>query len=444
MVHPPRVVVSRQDPRYFELADGTPYVPVGFNLVGSPSEDELTSVVSAMASNRVNFCRIWVGHGIWDVEGEESGVYDEAKAKVLDRFLAEAGRGGIRVKMCLEYFRDIPAVQERWSDRILHHRSNGGPFTGMDDFLNSPAGLAQFIRKLQFYRDRYGDRPDVFAWELWNEANCLNGDWRRWTRTMLPEVHRIFSKHLVVQSLGSFDGDACRENYRNVCGLAGNDVAQVHRYLDLGAALAVCRGPVDVLAADAVRELRAFGLRKPILLAETGAVKPHHAGCSELHAKDPEGMLVHDMLFAPFFAGAAGTGNPWFWRECLQKPNHWHHFARFAAAVEGTAPPSERFEPSMLEHERLRVYVLTGRTTLLAWCRDARNDWQSELVQGQPPERLEGLTLELGTSFKGRKLKSRRAYDPWLDAWADLEGDDGLVKLPAFRRSIVVRLEYGE
>jgi hypothetical protein len=32
-------------------------------------------------------------------------------------------------------------------------------------------------------------------------------------------------------------------------------VLQVHRYLDLGASLEVCRGPVDLLAADSIREL---------------------------------------------------------------------------------------------------------------------------------------------------------------------------------------------
>ena len=329
------VCVSPQDARYFELTDGTPYVPIGFNLVPSPSEDEMVAVISAMASNRINFCRIWVGHGIWDVEHEKSGAYGEARAKLLDRFVAAAGSNGIRVKMCLEYFRDIPAVKELWSDRILHHRANGGPFLDMEDFLNSTAGIAQFNRKLRFYRDRYGDCPNVFAWELWNEVNCVNGDWMKWTQTMLPEVHHVFPRNLVVQSLGSFDSDVCRRSYHSVCALTGNDVAQVHRYLDLGATLDVCHGPLDILVAAAVRELRAFRLKKPILLAETGAVKPCHTGYSELYAKDQAGMLIHDMVFAPFFAGAAGTGNPWFWRECIQKPNHWHHFARLLPPCRG-------------------------------------------------------------------------------------------------------------
>jgi hypothetical protein len=35
--------------------------------------------------------------------------------------------------------------------------------------------------------------------------------------------------------------------------MSGNDVAQVHRYLDLGAKFEICHDPMDLLAADAVR-----------------------------------------------------------------------------------------------------------------------------------------------------------------------------------------------
>ncbi len=66
--------------------------------------------------------------------------------------------------------------------------------------------------------------------------------------------------------------------YRPMCLLETNDVAQVHRYLDLGARWEVCHGPADVLAAEAVREILNFNTGKPVVLAETGAVKPSIQG----------------------------------------------------------------------------------------------------------------------------------------------------------------------
>jgi hypothetical protein len=128
------VRVSRRDPRYLECSDGTPYVPIGFNLVGVPAPEEFEATVTRMAENGINFVRVWVGHTVFDVEHEKSGNYDLAPLAHLRRFLALARDKGIRVKLCLEFFRDIPAEATLWSDRPLHHTANGGPFEGMGTF----------------------------------------------------------------------------------------------------------------------------------------------------------------------------------------------------------------------------------------------------------------------------------------------------------------------
>jgi len=436
------VRLSGRDPRYFELSDGTPYIPIGFNLVRSPAEDEMQDVIQKMASHRINYCRIWLDVPPWNIEDQASGVYNEDNADTLDRFLSLAGENGIRVKMCLEHFRDIPPVQKIWSDKSLHHRSNGGPFATTEEFLSSERGQAQFKRKLAFYRSRFGGRPEVFAWELWNEMNCVNGDWLTWTASMLPELHRLFPKNLAAQSLGSFDNEKYRETmYRPLSLVEGNDLAQVHRYLDLGAPWSICHGPVDVLLAEAVRELRSLNPGKPVLMAETGAVKPRHTGCSDLYAKDKAGMLLHDAIFAPFFAGAAGTGNTWWWRESIEAPDLWWHFARFASAVEGVAPPDEGFEPLAVAHDRLRAYALKGKSTCLAWCRDSLNDWRSELDQEKPPDVLKDMVVDLSPCLAGARARAARAYDPWKDSWSSVEVESGEVSLPPFERSIVVRLD---
>jgi hypothetical protein len=202
----------------------------------------------------------------------------------------------------------------------------------------------------------------------------------------------------------------------------------------------VCHCPVDVLAANSVRELAAYNAHKPIILTETGAVKPSHTGCSELYAKDKDGMLLHDMLFAPFFAGAAGTGHGWFWRQAIDEPNLWYHFARFAKAVDGIDPPAEAFDPAMIPHQRLRIYALKGKHTLMFWCRDAKNDWRTELEDGIPPDDLRDMVVNLSDHLSG-KPESVSVYDPWKDAWTQREIKDGKLALPEFIRSVVVKIE---
>lgn len=447
------VRVSPRDARYFELSDGRPYVPIGLNLIapdGPHASTESNGLarmeawMSQLGRQGGNFFRVWLSSPFWDVEHQRSGVYDEAKARRTDALLELARRYGLRAKLTLEHFREMsPAPRQPWANKPLHLTTQGGPATNMADFFSGEASRQQFRRKLAWFAQRYGEQPIVFGWELWNEINAVAASpehWLPWTEVMLGELHRLFPRHLAMQSLGSFDTARVRDLYRRVSLLPGNDVAQVHRYLDLGASLEVCRGPVDVLAADAVRELLSYRPNRPVLLAESGAVEPRHTGPFKLYAKDKAGIILHDVLFAPFFAGAAGAGQIWHWDAYVDRNRLWYHFGRFAEAVKDLDPPAEGFEPVELKHPRLRVYALQGRRTTLVWCRDAQNTWQTELEQGRPPELLEGLSLDLSGLPRPAPPGAVTAYDPWNNRHLAVERDGPRLKLPPFSRSVVVRL----
>jgi len=435
------VRVSQRDPRYLELSDGSPYVPIGLNLVAPSKRDaeagllEYQGWLDKLALNGGNYVRAWLSERFWEVEHAHSGEYDPEKARRIDALLAMARQRNIRVKLTLEHFRSIGGGPQGWADRPLHNVANGGTATSIADFFDGENSRNQFRKKLDWYAGRFGNRPEVFAWELWNEINAVRGGkYLEWTEAMLPELHRRFPRNLCVQSLGSFDTTGVRPTYQRHSTMAGNDLAQVHRYLDLGAPLEVCHGPVDVLAADAVRELLAWHPGKPVILAESGAVEPRHAGPFKLYAADKQGTLLHDVLFAPFFAGAAGPGQIWHWDAYVAPNDLWWHFGRFADVVKGIDPPKEQFIPSMVEHPRLRIYQLTGKHTTLLWCRDTRNDWHSELERGEPAEQLTGLNVEVP------KLRGRiRTYDPWSGQWRDAVQSGSGVRLPDFRRSLILR-----
>jgi len=434
------VRVSPRDHRYLELTDGSPYIPNGLNMIAPPRGgfEVYEEWLAKLAANGGNYIRVWLSNPFWDVEHDKSGVYDEAQARHIDRMLEMCRKHGIRVKMTIEHFRSIGGGTQAWADKPLHHVSQGGPAQSIADFFDGEAPRAQFRRKIEWYAQRYGDPPVVYGWELWNEVNAVRGgDYLAWTEVMLAELRRRFPRNLVMQSLGSFDTARVRETYRRHSTMPANDLAQVHRYLDLGASLDISKGPMDVLAADSIREIAGYQPKRPILLAESGAVEPKHTGPFKLYATDTAGTLLHDVLFAPFFAGAAGAGQIWHWDAYVAKNNLWHHFGRFAETVKGLDPAAESFEPSMAQHDRLRVYVLKGRRTLLAWCRDTKNDWMSELRDGEKPETLRNVIVDLGAV----KARSARVYDPWANRWSKASVKGGKVGLPAFSRSIVIRID---
>ena len=94
----------------------------------------------------------------------------------------------------------------------------------------------------------------------------------------------------------------------------------------------------------------------------------------------------------------------------------------------------------MLPNDRLRVYLLNGKHTLLAWCRDTHNTWESELKNGEKPEELRGVTVDFSAALSGKAPRSVRIYDPWANRWSDGKLKKGKLLLPEFSRSIVVRM----
>ena len=87
---PAFVRVSPRDPRYFELSDGRPYVPIGLNMIAPPGNEGLPGLerwIANLAANQGNFIRVWLSNPFFDVEHTRSGEYDEAKAKRIEEML---------------------------------------------------------------------------------------------------------------------------------------------------------------------------------------------------------------------------------------------------------------------------------------------------------------------------------------------------------------------
>ena len=439
------VQCSKRDPRYFELSNGKPYIPIGLNMVSPPwtDDDELSKLedewFKPMYENKANFIRVWISHQKYEIERERAGYFDEERTQKLNKLFALARKYGIRLKLCTEHFRHLGEGSQPWAARTIYLKESGGPAENTLDFFTSEAGKALYKKKLDWYAEHFGSDPIVFGWELWNEMDAVHrlphDVLFSWSTEMLAELHKRFPKNLAMQSLGSYDVENKRDRYRKLCDLPGNDVLQVHRYLDLGAAWKVCSEPVAVLAAEAVKDLLAHKIPKPVILAESGAVEPNHSGPFKLYKKDKDGIILHDVLFAPFFVGAAGPGHCWHWDQYVAPNNLWFQFGRFAAAVEGLDPPAENFQPFEFDHERLHIYGLRGNTKTLVWCRDKQNTWKTELEEEKAPETLTGCAVALDA--KGKRI---RFYDPWENRWTDGRQSGTSVVLPDFRRSLVVAI----
>ncbi|MCQ2391184.1 MAG: hypothetical protein MJ240_07155 [Kiritimatiellae bacterium] len=448
--------VSSTTPRYFETSDGKPWIPIGCNIcfdrlygVAAHGDAEVRANFArwlrSFAENGGNCIRLWAGHRSLEVMPEKAGIYDPGRIETLKGIVELCEKLNIKVKITLESFRmclneDVERGKANpkrvnFSYNHVFNRPLYAPYAdSVTAFFRSEECRRIYLGKAQFLKDLgFGDSSAVYCWELWNEINAAApiADYAPWSAWALAELKKMFPNQMTVNNLGSFSDVGAYQMYDELATEKDNDFMQIHRYLDAGACLDVCRGPMDIVAASAVRELLDRRPDRPAILAEVGAVQANHAGPFPYYPFDKEGTLLHDALFAAFFAGAAGCGQFWHWdHQYIDGNNLWWHFRRFASAIEGLDPIAEGFKPFYTESRRLRMYGLQGKKTAVLWCRDKKSSWEDELVHGNRPETL----VDEIVPFRNCELD---CYLPWEDCRTTVHSP----KLPPFKRSIVVRVQ---
>lgn len=440
-----RIGVSQTCPRYFADESGKTWIPIGCNICFDRLENDSVPArklydgwMTAFAANGGNFMRVWLSCPFLDVVPEKAGIFSQEATDNLKWLVARAEALGLRLKFTFENFRAPGAsVDRNPAAGVVSFRDPVyAPFAKtMTDVFTREACFELYRAKARHVAETVGRSDALIAVELWNEiesTGVARDVLGAWSGRMLAELANLFPGKMTLQNLGSFSEPGAGLDYDWMAAQKGNAFLQAHRYLDPGAALDVCRGPMDILCADVIRELRDRRPDLPAVLAETGAVEPRHTGPSHLYRLDRKGLLLHDEIFAPFFAGSAGSGQPWHWdHQYISLHGLWYHFRRFAKAVEGLDPVAEEFRPFHTETARLRIWGLRGRKTTVLWLRDKRATREDLLERGLPPPVVEGERLP-GTA--------RAAAYEWYLPWTDVSLRTATSEVPAFSVSAVVRV----
>ncbi len=441
------ITVSPVDSRYFADGDsGRTWIPVGCNICFDRNANDSAAArrlyegwMASFATNGGNYLRVWLSAPFLDVMPDEAYRFSAEAEENLKWLVSRAEVHGLRLKFTLENFRRLGPKSDADPEKgVISFKSTVyAPFAKrMREVFTSEKCADIYLAKARRIAELVGRSDALVAVELWNEINSVSeADLNvlgAWSERMLAEMKKLFPGKMTLQNVGSFSEDSGFAIYDWLGQLKGNDFMQAHRYFDPGADLDVARGPMDVLCADAVRELldRRPGL--PAVLAETGCVERHHASYSHLYRLDTQGMMLHDEIFAAFFAGSAGSGEPWHWdHQYISQHGLWWHFARFAKAVEGLDPAAEHFRPFRTESSRLRFWGLRGNRTTVIWLRDKRNTLLTEVECGRRPEPV------AGEAFRAACFRRSR-YD-WYLPWTDASLTMTDCKMPTFTRSAVVR-----
>ena len=437
------IKVSKINPRYFTVGSKQFWLPVELNYVinirNSPEAifADAEHIFKTFSANGGNAVRIWGPTPFLEVETRHIGNYDQLALQRFSRFISLAKKYHLRVKFNLESSRSFTSG---YFIKKLYGANDGGPFGSFAQFINSAEGRQAYLNRAKAYIQLYRHDPTVYCWELWNEMSAISeGNWLDFSRVMLDSVKRIAPAQLVSQTLGSLAYKQTMEQYLQYLQLKNNDIACLHQYLDPGAQLPMCYGPVDEMLSQSVAFVRGNSSGRPVFVNETGAVEAAHSAMSHYYNLDTAGMLLHDMLFAPFFSGAAGPGSFWLDEPYMDKHHLWYHYQRFNTAVKDFNCITEKPEVIKFTQQGLRVYALKGHSSTLIWCRDSSNTYIKELQQGVAPLIKRNTVLQL-RNLNAAAYTKARVYDPWKNTWQQVTVVNQAITLPAFTRSVVVRL----
>ena len=462
---PGYVQVSQKDPRYFACTSGASYVPIGPNACilrydALPRGEEHFATgdqyatlgislyrrwFAQMRDAGVNYTRLWLSSVYLDTRTRYPGRHDLAKFHRLDTVMELAREYGIRVKLCLEHFRcfgpspdDLTKpsfVKELWDERT--HQPYQPEQGRMEEWLTSPYWNQKWQEDIEPYLARYANDPIVFAWELWNEMDCVAAPYEQvldFTSRMAQWLRSRSPRNMICNSTGSFDWEGKIKALRQMASHPALDFGQFHRYVDQGAKMEICHADALELAADGVRQMRVEG--RPVILNETGAVNDCHTGPFRFYPMDHAGTILNDVTYAPFFAGAAGSGHSWHWEYYVDPQELWQNYQPLIRLLQGIQVDEEAFETFEMSMESVRLLGLRGRKHTLLYVRSAADRWDRLFRDQQPAVPVENLHLPF-SSQRTQIIGLRE--DEHLNGCYELSADQ--LQLPASSHGFVARLE---
>lgn len=398
------VEVSKKDCRYFAYSDGKTYCPVGINMcypteyaASSGSEFGTTGGKDFIGLNQYrvwlddlakaggNFARIWLGKEYFSPDcADDCRDLKYEQFTKLDKLVEMARERGIKLKLTFEHFRKVLTPEKEGATGIAAIFDKtfcmGGEYCpDFETWLTDEKWQAPWRNKIDEFLKRYGGDTTIFAFELWNEMNCVEAP----TETMLAWTDKMCSyirgkvPNMAVNSVGSYDNAQWASFYK----MFESDklsFSQIHRYLDQGAQLEECYTDIPLMAKAGFD--RMWKKKNPVLLAETGAVNDVHVGPFRYYDSDYDGIIFADVTYPAFFCESAGCGQIWHWdARYVSGKNLYKMYKPFADMVRDEQLDDEDFKFVNLSNKMAYILLLVGKTKIFGLVRNTDHNWENVL-----------------------------------------------------------------
>ncbi|MDA0837058.1 MAG: cellulase family glycosylhydrolase [Planctomycetota bacterium] len=320
--------VSPRNRRYFETMDGKSFFPVGLNVCwADPVQYEI--YLKQFAAGGGNLVRLWMCPWNFELEWQKVGDYNQEAAAKMDYVFQLCEKYGLKILLCLDYHGALKA-DESWPVNP-YNAENGGPCKAPEDFFDRAVAQQAYQNRLRYLIARYGGSPSLVAWELFNEVG-LTDPYRFHKRSIMDwhsQMTAFLKKNDSYPRLVSTSIAGLAEHDSPVWRVGSLDFVQAHRYHRWRS--------FSKEANTAVNEFRSDG--RPVMLSEFGL---HKEAARNL---DPDGLFIHNSLWAATMSGAAGSPMPWWWDHHIQPFMLYNRFTGISTFTKDIDFAGQGFEP---------------------------------------------------------------------------------------------------
>ena len=315
--------IRKNATNYLNFDDGSQYIPVGENMCwyNSNAYTDYTNWLNKLTDNKGNFIRLWMPAWALGIEWKSGfngfgGLmqYKQTSAYYLDWLLDYCRQKGVYAMLCLLNHGTVSTnVNPEWNDNP-YNAANGGPCTNTWDFFTNTTAKDFIKNRFRYIVARYGYSRNIMSWELFNEVEWTNdfdnhkADITGWHDEMAQYIKSIdVYDHLLTTSYAHSDEDPDTWN------LASMDITQTHYYVNTP-------NLETVIASGEKEYLAQYG--KPTLNGEFGL----GPGGGTLSTTDPNGVHIHNAIWASAFSGGMGTAMTWWWDSYIEPRNLYPHY----------------------------------------------------------------------------------------------------------------------
>ncbi|MDY0139531.1 MAG: hypothetical protein RBR50_07520 [Candidatus Izemoplasmatales bacterium] len=317
----------------FETSNTT-FIPMGSNFAwyrGLGTHDYYNWFKHLNEQNG-NFSRIWLSNWSFSLHKYDYDNFDSTQNILarLDTLFNFADEFDVYIMLTLINHGQFSAnTNPEWAENP-YNIDNGGMLEYPVQFFYNEEAMYHYKNELMYLISRYGYSENIFAWELFNEVDWIDGYSHlvvsRWHKEMAsfikendPYNHLVSTSYKYTFGTPAFDYEEL--DFANFHSYAYNDVMFYEKFIS---------------------EMTSLWdkYQKPVFFGEIGIDWQSGSGT---YSSDYTGITIHQGLWSGMMVSAAGA-NHWWWDSWIERNDLWYRFKGAATYAQYIDVANENYQ----------------------------------------------------------------------------------------------------